>query len=131
MSLLIQWLARICREHLLDEKWLIAPSLRVGHQWVDAVVRNGQPAVNVRISTIKGFALDLAASEMAAKGGGPDRGRRRGHSRRFDRKPPAARKIGVLVESPTKSWLVADNAVGDRNHPSRRHRDQDASARCV
>ena len=28
----------------------------------------GQPAVNVRINTVKGFALDLAAPEMAAKG---------------------------------------------------------------
>jgi hypothetical protein len=32
------------------------------------VARNGQPVVNVRINTVKGFALDLAAPEMAAKG---------------------------------------------------------------
>ena len=29
---------------------------------------NGQPAVNVRINTMKGFALDLAGPEIAAKG---------------------------------------------------------------
>jgi len=52
----------------LREKVLIASSLRVGHQWVDAVVRDGQPAVNVRINTMKGLALDLAAPEMADKG---------------------------------------------------------------
>ena len=61
-------LAQIVRDHLLCPKWLIAPSLRVGHQWVDAVARNGQPAVNLRINTVKGFALDLAGPEMAAKG---------------------------------------------------------------
>ena len=68
MNRFAQALAKICREPLLAEKWLIAPSLRVGHQWLDAVVRDGQPAVNVRINTMKGFALDLAAPEMAAKG---------------------------------------------------------------
>jgi ATP-dependent helicase/nuclease subunit B len=49
-------------------KLLIASSLRVGHQWLEAMVRDGQPAVNVRINTVKGLALDLAAPEMAAKG---------------------------------------------------------------
>ena len=131
MSLLIQWLARICREHLLDEKWLIAPSLRVGHQWVDAVVRNGQPAVNVRISTIKGFALDLAASEMAAKGAGLI----------------AADGAAILVDSIASRLLHGKSAYLSNLQPSPglsqtmlsaietirlgRHRDQDASARCV
>lgn len=68
MNHIVSNVTEICRAKLLQEKWLIAPSLRVGHQWVDAVVRNGQPAVNVRINTVKGFALDLAAPEMAAKG---------------------------------------------------------------
>ena len=68
MSHLTRFLAKTCQQQLLTEKWLLAPSLRVGHQWLDVVVRNGQPAVNVRINTMKGLALDLAAPEMAAKG---------------------------------------------------------------
>lgn len=66
-SRLVHKLAELCLEHLLEEKWLLAPSLRVGHQWLDAVTRTGQPAVNVRIKTLRSMALDLAAPEMAAK----------------------------------------------------------------
>ena len=68
MNRFAQALAKICRKSLLAEKWLVTPSLRVGHQWLDAMVREGQPAVNVRINTIKSLALDLAAPEMASKG---------------------------------------------------------------
>lgn len=71
MNHFIRLLTQACRGHLLAEKWLIAPSLRVGHQWLDTVVRGGQPAVNVRINTIKGLALQLAAPEMANRGASP------------------------------------------------------------
>jgi len=70
MNLFIRDLSRICRERLLDEKWLISPSLRVGYQWLDSVARSGQATVNVRIKTLKRFALDLASSEMSRKGVG-------------------------------------------------------------
>jgi hypothetical protein len=61
-------LSRVCQERLLQEKWLIAPSLRVGHQWLDIVTLSGGPVLNVRIKTLKGLALDLAAPEMARLG---------------------------------------------------------------
>ena len=61
-------LARICQERLLEEKWLIAPSLRVGHQWIDIVTLANGPVLNVRIKTLKGLALDLAGPEMARLG---------------------------------------------------------------
>ena len=61
-------LARICQERLLEEKWLIAPSLRVGHQWLDIVTLANGPVLNVRIKTLKGLALDLAGPEMARLG---------------------------------------------------------------
>ncbi len=61
-------LARICQERLLDEKWLIAPSLRVGHQWLDILTLANAPVLNVRIKTLKGLALDLASPEMARLG---------------------------------------------------------------
>jgi len=58
----------LCREHPLEEKWLIAPSLRVGHQWLDIVTRGGQAAVNVRVQTLAGMALSLAGGKMLQAG---------------------------------------------------------------
>ena len=67
LSNLATALTSLCRERLLEEKWLLAPSLRVGHQWLDVVTHSGQPAVNVRIKTLRSMALELAAPEMTAK----------------------------------------------------------------
>ncbi len=67
MNRLTQALADICRDRVLDEKWLIAPSLRTGHQWLDAVTRSGQPVLNVRTITLRALALDLAGLEIACK----------------------------------------------------------------
>jgi hypothetical protein len=58
----------VCREHVLAEKWLLAPSLRVGHQWLDTVARSGTPVVNVRVKTLRSLALELAAAEMSRQG---------------------------------------------------------------
>lgn len=55
-------LAGICRDHLLAGKWLIAPSLRVGHQWVEQVARSGQPAVNLRVTTVRSLVLELSGT---------------------------------------------------------------------
>jgi ATP-dependent helicase/nuclease subunit B len=68
MNRLTEALADICRTTLLREKWLIAPSRRVGHQWQEAVARSGQPVVQLRIKTIKSVAMDLAAPDMARRG---------------------------------------------------------------
>jgi hypothetical protein len=68
LNCLTSALAEICRDHLLEEKWLIASSLRTAHQWLDAVTKSGQPLVNVQCTTVKGFALDLAAPHMARSG---------------------------------------------------------------
>jgi len=57
-----------CQEFLLDEKWLIAPSLRVGHQWLESVARSEQPVLNARVKTLRSMAVDLVAPEMAARG---------------------------------------------------------------
>jgi ATP-dependent helicase/nuclease subunit B len=61
-------LAALCKERLLAEKWILSPSLRVGHQWLDSITRSGQAVVNARIKTLKGMALDLAGPEMARSG---------------------------------------------------------------
>ena len=69
MNCLTQELAAVCRDKLLHEKWLVAPSRRVGQQWLESVTRSGQPAVNVRIKTVASLAVcNLVAPKMAASG---------------------------------------------------------------
>src|SRR5450759_1193223 len=58
---LTQNLKKRCAEHVLDEKWLLAPSSRVGMQWLDSVACAGQPVLNFRVNTVRRFALDIAA----------------------------------------------------------------------
>jgi len=36
-SVLIEHLAEACSRRLLDEKWLVAPSRRIAHDWLDQV----------------------------------------------------------------------------------------------
>ena len=61
-------LRSLCSNRPLEEKRLLAPSLRVGRQWLDTVTRAGSPVFNVRIMTVTGFALELAAPEMEKRG---------------------------------------------------------------
>jgi ATP-dependent helicase/nuclease subunit B len=65
LNRLTEQLANICGAQRIEEKWLLAPSMRVGHQWLGAVARAGQPALNVRVKTLKSMALDLAGPAMA------------------------------------------------------------------
>ena len=68
MNRLTQALTNICRDELLAEKWLLAPSHRVGRQGLESVARKGQAAVNVHIKTLRSLAADLAAPELAQRG---------------------------------------------------------------
>ncbi len=68
MNRFVQALRRICHTYLLEEKWLIAPSLRAGNQWLDGLTRQGQAVLNVRVKTLKGMTLELAGPELARRG---------------------------------------------------------------
>jgi RecB family exonuclease len=68
LNRLIERLAEVCRQRRLEEKWLLAPSMRIGHQWLACAARAGQPAINVRVKTLKSMVLDLAGPEMAHAG---------------------------------------------------------------
>lgn len=68
MNRLVESLAHECREQLLTEKILFAPSLRVGHSWLETVARNGQQTVNIRVTTVKSAALELAAPLLSEAG---------------------------------------------------------------
>ncbi len=58
----------LCRDRLLEEKWLLAPSRRIGFQWLDAVAGSGQSVLNVRVKTLQSMVLDLTSGDMARRG---------------------------------------------------------------
>jgi ATP-dependent helicase/nuclease subunit B len=65
---LAEGLRELCAARLYEEKWLLAPSLRTGYQWLDTVTRCGRPVLNVRVKTMSAMALELAAPQMARQG---------------------------------------------------------------
>jgi ATP-dependent helicase/nuclease subunit B len=68
MNRLTTGLAGVCRDHLLDEKWLVAPTRRAGRQWLATVTLTGQPLVNCRITTLLRLARDLTAPGLVEAG---------------------------------------------------------------
>ncbi len=65
---LVESLAAVLAQHPGETPWLIAPSRRVGRQWLDTLARTGRPVFGVRPTTLRALALDLAAAELAAAG---------------------------------------------------------------
>jgi len=61
-------LREACAEAPLREKWLVAPTIRIGIQWLDAVARAGQPVLQVHVKTLPGVALGLASAVMEDRG---------------------------------------------------------------
>lgn len=57
-------LATICNQYLLEEKWLIAPNIRIGYQWLDQITKSGTPSTNVRVKTLRGAVFELALPKM-------------------------------------------------------------------
>ncbi|HWR98683.1 MAG TPA: hypothetical protein VN317_09715, partial [Candidatus Methanoperedens sp.] len=68
MNAFVAALADLCAARRLEEKRLIAPSRRVGNQWLDAAARAGRPALNVRVETLRSLAVELAAPLLARDG---------------------------------------------------------------
>ncbi len=68
MNIFIAALAGLCASKPLEEKRLIAPSRRVGNQWLDAAARAGQPVLNARVETLRSLAVELAAPALANDG---------------------------------------------------------------
>lgn len=58
-------LSAVCAANVVQTKWLLAPSYRVGHQWIETLVRNGQSIVNLRPTTLVRLALELVGDELA------------------------------------------------------------------
>jgi ATP-dependent helicase/nuclease subunit B len=55
-------LAAICEQEKLIEKWLLAPTRRIGNQWAEQVARAGTAAVNLRVTTPLALALQLLSA---------------------------------------------------------------------
>ncbi|MBD3232637.1 MAG: hypothetical protein GF315_02825 [candidate division Zixibacteria bacterium] len=64
----IRTLSNLIKDFNLSTKHLIAPTLRVGYQWLDSVTRAGQPVLNVHVDTLKKSALDIALPEIQRRG---------------------------------------------------------------
>src|SRR5215471_10668662 len=64
----LEELARVCRERPLEEKVLVAPSLHVGYQIVEALARSGQLWVNLRVETARKLAHEVIGPELARGG---------------------------------------------------------------
>ena len=60
---LVQALGAVCRQEPMAEKLLLAPSLRVGFQWLGRLARSGTPVMNVRVYTLKALARELATPQ--------------------------------------------------------------------
>ena len=91
MNRITQSISAICRDQLLTEKWLLAPSLRVGYQWLDQVARAGQPVVNARVKTLTSMALELAA--------------------------PVLTSCSLTMVSPRAAVLITDRAIRNLSKP--------------
>ena len=69
MNQLVREVRSFCASHMLEEKWLLAPSRRVGQQWLDSVALSGQPVLNVHVESFETLALlRLAAPEVDRQG---------------------------------------------------------------
>ncbi len=65
---MISTLAALCRDHLVAEKILIAPSLAIGHQLGDRIAQDGTPWINLRVETIRTLADAVASFELVREG---------------------------------------------------------------
>jgi ATP-dependent helicase/DNAse subunit B len=65
MNRLLSELADFCESYPLEEKILVVPSLLIGNQMTEALVRAGHSWVNIRVNTIQSLALSLVGAELA------------------------------------------------------------------
>jgi ATP-dependent helicase/nuclease subunit B len=68
MNTFTRGLADLCAQQPAAEKRLLAPSRRVGLQWLDRAALAGRPSLACRVETLRSLALDLAAPALAAAG---------------------------------------------------------------
>lgn len=123
LNLMTSQLRDFCAEHVLEEKRLLAPTRRIGYQWMESVTLAGQPVLNLRVETFLTAALELAAPEMegagvsllrgvreevvAARAFEGMRGRGRGYLSRLDPSPGLTRSIMATLRDLRGSGITS------------------------
>ncbi len=108
MSLLVENIAKFCREHPREEKILVAPNRIVGRQITDSVALALEPAgwVNLRAETVGSLAQAVAGEEAAGEG----------------RSTLSRAMILALVEKICDETLADDSYFGELRHSPGFHR---------
>lgn len=57
-------IARACQQYMFEQKWLLAPSHRIGNQWKDRLNLRGINTVNLKTATVKSVALRIVSEEL-------------------------------------------------------------------
>ena len=66
MNMMIEWLAGNCKQHLLDEKWLLADDLRTAQQWKDQLNLAGHASIHLHSKTVRSLAVSLVGEVFAS-----------------------------------------------------------------
>ena len=61
-------LSEIIRQYPLDEKLLFVPSYSIGHQIGESLSRSGTSWINLRVTTVSGYAQELMALDPGSRG---------------------------------------------------------------
>jgi hypothetical protein len=68
MNQTLKALSEIIKKHPLDEKLLFVPSYSMGHQIGQSLSRSGTSWINLRITTVSGYAQELMALDLGSRG---------------------------------------------------------------
>lgn len=68
MNEMVRQLAAVCRQHPLEEKLLFVPSYSIGHQIREHLAKSGTPWIHLMVTTAVGYALELTALDLSARG---------------------------------------------------------------
>lgn len=64
----LNWVADVCRQQQLQEKWLLSPRLRIGHQWKEWINRSlAQSTINLHVKTLPGVVRSAVAGELGSQ----------------------------------------------------------------
>ncbi|MEZ6134254.1 MAG: PD-(D/E)XK nuclease family protein [Pirellulaceae bacterium] len=63
----MKWLASLCNDSLLTEKWLLVEDLRVAQQWKDRLCLAGYSTINLHSKTLRSLAVSLVGNILAIK----------------------------------------------------------------
>lgn len=67
MNFMLEQIAELAQRKLLATKWLLAPSIRAGNQWLEKIARSGTPAVGFQVMTLPHLARELAVRQLATE----------------------------------------------------------------